>query len=327
MDNQILLSICFPTYNQSQDLKRTLSSIIPQIIPGKVELIVADNSTNLETERIVKKYFDLPYLHYFRHGTNLGVDRNIIFLTEEAKGKYIWLFGDDQMQPGAINYILNTIKKYPSLALIWVNYKSPGRNYPRVISPKDQIFKDGSQALDKIGIYINFISSLIFLREKLSNIDKKNRDSFMGSGLINLYLPLSILSQEGKFYIVSYPYVINSSTPREAYRYDYFQFFGIKFFSVVKNFQSKFQKKTYKKLIKQAFYWAWKDIFVGWIKGYNTPKGKFSPLLKIYWNLPEFWLIVPLFLMPRFVIKIIYFIYRKIIKPLKLSVKNCCAKT
>lgn len=314
MDNKIFLSICLLTYNQPQDFKRTLSSIVSQISSEEVELIVGDNSTNSETEKIVKRYFTLPYLHYFKHGKNLGFDRNIIFLTEKAQGEYIWLFGDDEMRPGAIDYVLSIIKKYPELSLIWVNFQDFDQEQPYFPFGGDRFFENGSQVLEEIGIGLNFLSTLILKREKLLNIDKENMKKFIGSGLINLYLPLFILSQEGKFYLIDHPYVIAHGTPLDKISYDYFQIVGINLYLIVKNFQNKFNKKSIKKIIAEIFGHVWRAILIGWLRGYDIPKGKFWPMFKFYWNFPEFWLAAPFFLMPKFVTKCAYFIYKKILK-------------
>ena len=313
MNNKILLSICLPTYNQPQDFKRTLLSIISQINEKnqqEIEIVIGDNSTNQETEDLVKKEFNLPYIHYYRHGTNLGVDRNILFLIEKAKGEYIWLFGDDEMKPSAIDYVLNILKQNNNLSLIWVNFEGfDPRNLsrPYIDSSEDLLLKDGNEVLKKIGLGIYFISTLIMKRKNLLGIDHNDIKKFVDSGLIVLYLPLFLLSQkEQKFLIITRSLIISRFTPREKIKWDYFQVCGINFYFVVNHFREKFKKKTIKQLQQKVFSIIWRDIFLGWLKGYNNPKGKLKRLLKIYWRFPQFWFIVPLFFMPKFVIRVLY---------------------
>ena len=63
MENNILLSICIPTYNQPQKVKRLLKSLLPQISP-EVEIIVCDDSSNFETENIIKEYLGKTSIKY-----------------------------------------------------------------------------------------------------------------------------------------------------------------------------------------------------------------------------------------------------------------------
>jgi len=315
MDKQPILSICIPTYNQPLDFQRTLKSILPQISREntEVEILVGDNSINSETEEIIHQYSDFPYLRYYRHGKNLGIDKNILFLIEKSHGKYIWLFGDDEMRTGTIEYVLSIIKKYPELSLIWVNLQGFDQEQPHCSFGGDRFFENGSQVLEEIGIGLNFLPTLILKREKLLNIDKENMKKFIGSDLINLYLPLFILSQEGKFYCINHPYVIAHGTPLDKISYDYFQMVGVSLYLVIKNFQKEFNKKSIKKISREIFGCVWRAILVGWLKGYDTPKGKLRPMFKFYWNFPEFWLAAPFFLMPKFVTKFAYFVYKKIL--------------
>jgi len=310
MKNQIVLSICIPTYNQPQDLRRTLSSIVSQISSGEIEVIIGDNSTNSETEHLVKRDFDLPYLHYFRYGKNLGSDRNILLITGNAKGQYIWWFGDDKMRPGAINYILNIIKKNSDLSLIWVNVVNlqvPGGVLVYNFS-QDKLVSNKNQVLEEISDELTFISSIVFRKDKILNVNQKNMNQFIGSGFVNLYLVMHILSQGGKFYYISYPYIIYHPTPAGRYSYDRFQVFGINFFKVVMNFKDKFDGKPIKRMLTKNFSRLWRWVLVGWLEGYSTPRGKLWPMFKLYWNFSEFWLAAPFFLMPKFVIKFIYFL-------------------
>lgn len=58
-DNQILLSICIPTFNRARSLDLTLDSITKQSIfrdSNKIEIIVSDNCSTDETQFIVNNY-------------------------------------------------------------------------------------------------------------------------------------------------------------------------------------------------------------------------------------------------------------------------------
>ncbi|MBP8718822.1 MAG: glycosyltransferase family 2 protein, partial [Candidatus Atribacteria bacterium] len=259
MNKKILLSFCLPTYNQSQDFKRTLLSITSQLNAEnieEVEIVIGDNSENRETEELVKKEFSLPYLRYYHHKENLGIDRNILFLLEKANGRYVWLMGDDEIKLGAVNYILNAIKTHPDLSLIWVNCEmvnQSGSVFPYRFVAKDLFFTNGSQVLEKIGIGLNFMSTIILRKEQITKLDRQELKRHLDSGLLNLCLPLSILSRGGVFLITSSPFVVAHPIPREQIKWDYFTTVGINFNKVLLTFKDNFDKESVKEIQKEIF--------------------------------------------------------------------------
>ena len=59
--NQPLVSICIPTYNDARFLRESLDSIVNQTYSNK-EIIVSDNVSTDETEKIVKEYVGIQIL-------------------------------------------------------------------------------------------------------------------------------------------------------------------------------------------------------------------------------------------------------------------------
>ncbi len=102
------LSICIPTYNRREELRRLLASIEIAIekVPAadEVEVIVSDNASTDGTEQLVYgAQKRLPYLQYFRNETNLGFAANLNRAVAMAGGAYCWLMGsDDAILPDAL---------------------------------------------------------------------------------------------------------------------------------------------------------------------------------------------------------------------------------
>ncbi len=102
MDNEqeILLSICIPTYNRDKYLDLCLSQILKQIKPFEniIEILVSNNCSTDDTDTVVAKYMTEGYkINYIKNSENIGADRNVLNCMKLAKGKYFWFFGDDDV--------------------------------------------------------------------------------------------------------------------------------------------------------------------------------------------------------------------------------------
>lgn len=72
---QYLVSICIPTYNRAPYLKKCLDSLVcqPEFQQGLVEIVVSDNASTDDTEKVVGAYRTAyPNFHYYKNETNIG---------------------------------------------------------------------------------------------------------------------------------------------------------------------------------------------------------------------------------------------------------------
>jgi glycosyltransferase involved in cell wall biosynthesis len=122
------LSICIPAYNRADLLRSALYSLAPQIneFPGEVELIVADDCSPDTTEQVVRWAQQFCPIRYQKHDKNIGACKNLVYITTQlATGVFCWVLGDDDfVRPGAVRKVLDTIKKYPGINCIFINYAS-----------------------------------------------------------------------------------------------------------------------------------------------------------------------------------------------------------
>ncbi len=103
MNPRPLLSICIPTYNRAGFLRECLSSINPEELDGKIEVVVSDNASTDDTLLVLKTFQATHPLRYIVQSENLGPDRNFDAVVAEARGEYCWLLGsDDVVQPGGV---------------------------------------------------------------------------------------------------------------------------------------------------------------------------------------------------------------------------------
>jgi glycosyltransferase involved in cell wall biosynthesis len=94
-----LLSFTIPTCNRAKYLDQLLGALLKQLHgESRVELIVSDNASTDNTPAVVEAYRQqgLP-IRYLRNQANHGPDFNILQCYEQAAGRYVWIFGDDDL--------------------------------------------------------------------------------------------------------------------------------------------------------------------------------------------------------------------------------------
>lgn len=316
--NNPLLSICIPTYNQPEQMGRLLESVISQL-DNRIEVIVKDDSSNNETAAVVGRYsskFPIKYIH----GKKEGLDAAIIFLTTTATGKYVWWIGDDAIVEGGVQRVANFFSKN-DVSFLFVNCINGFSGDSQFNLGESKFFKNGSDALEQIlSSGLGFISATLFKRElALSGIEQSKK--YLGTACVNLYLIYYVLMQRGQLYYMGDPVIINYPASTEEIKEvvikkdnsisnDAFQVFGINFFTITKEFESKFGRGVVRKVLKESFASLWRGILVAWVGGWDTPRGKRWRMFKTYWSFPEFWIAMPLLCLPLWLNKFLYRLYK-----------------
>lgn len=119
--SMLKLSICIPTYNRPEYLKRAVNSVLNSAADG-YEILVFDNSQNSESEAVVNSLSD-PRIIYKRHSDNLGMLANWNALIEYSQGQYIkFLNDDDWFESGAVDLFFRDINRYKDAAVF--NYSA-----------------------------------------------------------------------------------------------------------------------------------------------------------------------------------------------------------
>jgi glycosyltransferase involved in cell wall biosynthesis len=128
--NEIMISICIPTYNRAKYLESLLDILIKLPIQSH-EIIVVDNHSTDNTCELLKKA-KYERLKFFQNSENLGMVKNWNRCIELASGKYIIIVhSDDSVSPDLFKYYLKIIKTYPDAGLIF--------SYPQIINENNEI--------------------------------------------------------------------------------------------------------------------------------------------------------------------------------------------
>ena len=91
-----LISVGMPVYNGSYSFEKALLSILNQTFK-KIEVIISDNNSDDETQKICNKYVKIDKrIKYYRQDYNIGGAKNFDFVLRKSSCEYfIWAASDD----------------------------------------------------------------------------------------------------------------------------------------------------------------------------------------------------------------------------------------
>ena len=121
--NQILLSICIPSYNGHPYITKLIHELL--ISPrDDFEIVVSDDCSNDDTWQYVEGISQKDSrLKCYQNKHNLGMDRNFTQTVALAKGQYVWLCGqDDFILHEGIDVVLNCIKQNQQIDFLRLNH-------------------------------------------------------------------------------------------------------------------------------------------------------------------------------------------------------------
>lgn len=203
--DQPLLTIAIPTYNRAIYLGDLLSSLFDQLIAEqRVELIISDNASSDETPVLINEYRrrGLP-LRYIRNETNLGADGNILQCFEQARGKYVWIIGDDDiLLEGCIKQLMFhlEIDEYDMLYLAPYGFdNNPITEFkPDRLAREVSTINNADLFVRKIGTMFSLISCNIVNKERLLQIRHQPFVKYIGTNLIQLSWTYPLLTRFSK---------------------------------------------------------------------------------------------------------------------------------
>lgn len=236
MKEEIILSICVPTYNRSFYLRRLLLSLLPQCneLSESVEVIVSDNSSSDDTEILCGSYSKkIKNFAYYRNLNNEGLDKNIVNLCRYASGRFIWIVGDDDyLADGALGYVLALLANQNDIDFV---YLSPQPHVDgSVYIAKEcryDLYHDALDIIKLVGVNVTFLSAVIVNRRFIP-FDVLER--YVGTNLNQLGWVLNSLRNGSKFVFLRSKYVIAQQNNTGGY--GLFKVFAANFSDIVSDF-------------------------------------------------------------------------------------------
>lgn len=198
MSDQIVLSICIPSYNRPDTLVRLLNSIDSKKHIDVVEVIISEDCAPKQEQvrKNVEAYIETSPLtiHYFENEENMGYDRNLRKCIQRANGDWVCYMGDDDQ------FVSNELDSYidyleslgedvgyvlRSYQVLHANHYVEYMKYYK----GNQAFDAGEQTYEELFRKSVFISGFTIRRDWVKDLDT---DMFDGTLLYQLYLQAEV---------------------------------------------------------------------------------------------------------------------------------------
>ena len=171
VSNNILLSICIPTYNRAQILSRTLQSIVNQNgFDNRCEIVISDNNSFDNTYSVVQEFLaKYSNIRYHRNSFTCKADMNFIVVANLARGRFIKLLNDNkEFLRGSLNILLN-IAENDECSVAFALH-TPNPNKPKLIPCHS--FDD---FIREVGYQSPWLASVMLRRSLFQELDNKER--------------------------------------------------------------------------------------------------------------------------------------------------------
>lgn len=195
-----LLTIAIPTHNRAGCLKELLSAFADQLKDQpRVEFMISDNASADDTPSVVQDFVDRGLrVRYIRNSENIGPDANFLQCFEQARGKYVWLFSDDDLiGPGGLAKILDYCAA-GEYDLIWVSACSFAKFHEsrRVKARRDAVeISDARTYVKRVHVLFTFITGNIINKDTVLKAGPQPFSSLVGTNLGQLGWTYTALNQ------------------------------------------------------------------------------------------------------------------------------------
>ena len=228
-----IVSIAIPTYNRSAFLQNMLGHLIPQaqVLEGKVEICISNNGSRDDTDKVVWRYqqTNSTLIKYNKNEQNQGYDNNLLSAIEMSEGKFVWLFGDDDMiVKDGLQKVVDLVQSYPysntGMFILGSKAYFTDQQTGYKTSYFDTVRLDKSKAYEMIvkevigfKLIYSFISALVINRQELSKVLKERKEVIskaIGSNYIHMVLFNLMLFQDSQLKIIKYnEQIVESDLP------------------------------------------------------------------------------------------------------------------
>lgn len=253
-NNQPVLSICIPIYNRAEYLKRQFEQFLQckELFGDKIQLYISDNCSEEDLDVIAEYYSRKGLLfEYSRNNENIGPDANFIKCFNSAKGKYVWLLGSDDIPVDGFVPKLVEILENHDYDYVFLNHQFDDG----ILSE----YNSATDILEKVHVWITFISANIFRTEYVGNVRGKD---YLNTNLIQVPFFLEGIVAGGTKAIYNCFWIQKGSDSANNGGYNLFKVFVVNLLGILK------EKITSGQLTRKDYEVAKKSIYCNFIAYY-----------------------------------------------------------
>ncbi len=172
-----MITIAIPTFNRADYLGECLESVISGVVDrSRVEILVCDNASTDETANICSAVRQAaPYVRVHRNPANIGAHRNFRRAAEIARGRFVWLLGDDdRLAAGLVSHVVRELDAGADMVVS--NVSVWNRDFTKCLNPRfveidaDRHYSSADAVLSDCGPHLGYISAVIFRRDLFLNV-------------------------------------------------------------------------------------------------------------------------------------------------------------
>lgn len=229
------LTIAIPTWNRADYLRQNLAYLkaeIASVGAERVELIVSDNCSSDSTPAVVQEAQEQGLeIRYFRNAENIGWARNFAQCVEAAQGRYLLLFGDDDVLcEGTLRAVMAEAES-ANPGIICVQPYGYDEDFlaERPRSPvRARRYDDPGKFLAATSQYFTLTSALVLNRAILGSVDSH---AFVHTNIATFHLVLrAALAATTNSYISGY---LIASKRNNSSSYQFYKVFVEEFWEII----------------------------------------------------------------------------------------------
>ncbi len=294
-NNEILLSICIPTYNRAEYLEQTIVSIIKQKIfqeTNIVEIIVSDNCSEDNTGEVLKKYLEIygDKIRYCKNTENIK-DKNFEKVLSYGKGVFLKLNNDTLMHnDDTLSKMIKVINQNVNKKDI-LFFSNGSLNEVSSLNCSDL-----NEFVKFASFYSTWIACFGIWKVDFEKIDNFSRNAHLQ--LVQTDVLFRLIESKRAIYIDN-SLIFNSLTPSNKGGYNIYKVFVTNYLGLYKEY--RISKKISWTTLFIEKYKLMRYFLTPWTLTLWKQKSQFSfeskglliILLKEYWFHPFFYLSIP----------------------------------
>lgn len=192
------ITIAIPHYKHRHYLEIVLQSLFDQTYDN-FEIVVSNDCSPDDSDEMIPPFLERSgrFFRYYSQPTNLGYDGNVRFCLTAARGKYVFLLGNDDAlaHPQVLHELDQVLQQlaFPEIAVTNFQDWLSGEVNQRALD--NQIMGSGVETALKFYRSFSFVSGLIFDRLQA---EKHVTDRWDRSIYYQIYLACRIMSAGGR---------------------------------------------------------------------------------------------------------------------------------